>query len=202
MKRIDHDAPTSATHCRNGVRTYARKGWRSVARAWRACFNDLFLGTNENPRKDCHESSLVGARRDCHRSSHRSLGYSRPPHGQTLSAEFNQQLPKTASDFANICASNQGGGPFAGKEVWVFNLPSNDRDFVSVTATFSAWSGTITIENERSRPGCRRRRHFCHPLDRARARPGPSRRRPDADRCFGHALPATHPLGNDNCSSS
>jgi hypothetical protein len=54
----------------------------------------------------------------------------------------------TAAGFDNHnCDANQGGGPFAGKDIWVFVLPgkhSDTGDFVSVSATFGV-HGTITI---------------------------------------------------------
>lgn len=57
-------------------------------------------------------------------------------------------VPTTASGFANHnCDPNQGGGPFAGQDVWVFVLPGEhdtNGDFVSVTADFGA-NGTVTI---------------------------------------------------------
>jgi hypothetical protein len=34
------------------------------------------------------------------------------------------------------CSASLGGGAYAGKDVWVFNLPDKPRDFVSVTAKF------------------------------------------------------------------
>ena len=47
------------------------------------------------------------------------------------------------------CDPNLGGGPFAGQDVWVFNLPSDGlkaekSTFVSITATFDTGSGTVT----------------------------------------------------------
>jgi hypothetical protein len=57
-------------------------------------------------------------------------------------------VPTTAAGYGNHdCDANQGGGPFQGKDVWVFVLPGNHKDtgdFVSVTATFGA-NGSITI---------------------------------------------------------
>jgi hypothetical protein len=57
-------------------------------------------------------------------------------------------VPTTAAGYGNhACDANQGGGPFAGKDVWVFVLPGNHSttgDFLSVTADFGA-NGSITI---------------------------------------------------------
>jgi hypothetical protein len=54
----------------------------------------------------------------------------------------------TAAAYQNhTCDANQGGGPLAGKDIWVFVLPGNHGvtgDFVSVTATFGT-NGSITI---------------------------------------------------------
>jgi hypothetical protein len=57
-------------------------------------------------------------------------------------------VPTTASGFSSrTCDPNQGGGPIAGADVWVFILPgqhSVSGDFVSLTADFGA-NGTVTI---------------------------------------------------------
>lgn len=57
-------------------------------------------------------------------------------------------VPTTAAGFENHkCDPNQGGGPFPGKDVWVFVLPGNhdqSGDFISVTATFGS-NGSVTI---------------------------------------------------------
>src|SRR3954471_11003623 len=48
-------------------------------------------------------------------------------------------VPTTASDYDHECSANQGGGPYANQDVWVFVLPGNHADsgdFVSVTASF------------------------------------------------------------------
>ena len=54
----------------------------------------------------------------------------------------------TAAGFdSHECSETFGGGPYADKDVWVFNLPGNHDvvgDFVSVTATFDTGSGTVT----------------------------------------------------------
>ncbi len=53
-------------------------------------------------------------------------------------------LNKTAAKFTRVCDPNQGGGPYVGKDVWVFNLPKEGNDagvFVSVTATWSVPGG-------------------------------------------------------------
>ena len=69
-----------------------------------------------------------------------------------VDVSFNQSLPKTASDFQNICDNNQGGTPAVGSENWVFNLPGDpDRDFVSVTVTFGAGPAVI-IDNDGAGP--------------------------------------------------
>jgi hypothetical protein len=50
-------------------------------------------------------------------------------------------VPTTAAGFGtHECNANQGGGPFAGQDVWVFVLPGNHAtsgDFVSITAQFA-----------------------------------------------------------------
>jgi hypothetical protein len=57
-------------------------------------------------------------------------------------------VPATATGFGTrTCDPNQGGGPVAGADVWVFVLPGQhgvSGDFVSVSATFGA-HGTVTI---------------------------------------------------------
>ena len=59
-------------------------------------------------------------------------------------------VPTTAADYNKAeqkCSANQGGGPSAGSDVWVFVLPgehATSGDFVSVTADFGA-NGTKTI---------------------------------------------------------
>src|SRR5215467_11870320 len=57
-------------------------------------------------------------------------------------------VPTTAAGFSgHDCDPNQGGGPFAGEDVWVFVLPGNHAttgDFVSITADFGP-DGTVTI---------------------------------------------------------
>jgi LPXTG-motif cell wall-anchored protein len=51
-------------------------------------------------------------------------------------------VPTTASAFEQGC--DFGDGPYADKDVWVFVLPGNTADFVSVTATFGP-NGKLTI---------------------------------------------------------
>lgn len=51
-------------------------------------------------------------------------------------------VPTTAADYEQGC--DFGGGPYADKDVWVFVLPGNSGDFVSVTATFSTSGGIVT----------------------------------------------------------
>lgn len=54
-------------------------------------------------------------------------------------------VPTTASGYKQGC--DFGGGPYADKDVWVFVLPGNTAEFVSVTATFGA-NGTLTIPTD------------------------------------------------------
>jgi hypothetical protein len=55
-------------------------------------------------------------------------------------------VPTTAKAYTQNCDDNLGGGPYAGQDVWVFNLPKPNTSghFVSVTATFDTGSGTVT----------------------------------------------------------
>jgi hypothetical protein len=57
-------------------------------------------------------------------------------------------ISTTAAAFkTHLCSANQGGGPFAGSDVWVFVLPgehATSGDFVSLTADFGV-NGTKTI---------------------------------------------------------
>ncbi|WP_229400479.1 hypothetical protein, partial [Micromonospora okii] len=56
-------------------------------------------------------------------------------------------VPTTAAQFRQECSPNLGGGPYADEDVWVFNLPGNQTtsgNFLSVTATFSTPTGTVT----------------------------------------------------------
>jgi hypothetical protein len=57
-------------------------------------------------------------------------------------------VPTSAAGFGNhSCDANQGGGPYPGRDVWVFVLPGSHNttgDFLSVTANFGA-NGTVTI---------------------------------------------------------
>jgi LPXTG-motif cell wall-anchored protein len=57
-------------------------------------------------------------------------------------------VPTTAAGFGdnNNCDPDLGGGPFPDKDVWVFNLPVQTRDFVSVTAEFSTDGDNTTVE--------------------------------------------------------
>lgn len=52
---------------------------------------------------------------------------------------------KTADKWATQeCSTQMGGGPYAGKDVWVFNLPGNHDttgDFLSLTITFNTPGG-------------------------------------------------------------
>ncbi|MFI7546227.1 hypothetical protein [Actinoplanes sp. NPDC049599] len=48
-------------------------------------------------------------------------------------------VPATAADYEHECGDNLGGGPYPGKDVWVFNLPGNAGKtgaFTEITATF------------------------------------------------------------------
>jgi LPXTG-motif cell wall-anchored protein len=64
-------------------------------------------------------------------------------------------VPTTAAAFEQECSGNLGGGPYQGKDVWVFNLPGNHDttgDFLSVVAQFdtngdNAADTSITIED-------------------------------------------------------
>ncbi|NLU77143.1 hypothetical protein HCA58_01795 [Micromonospora sp. HNM0581] len=70
-----------------------------------------------------------------------SSALAQPPRSQPIedtSININPgNVPTTAADFEQECDPNLGGGPYPNRDVWVFNLPSVQRDFVSVTATFS-----------------------------------------------------------------
>ncbi|WP_025274094.1 LPXTG cell wall anchor domain-containing protein [Haloglycomyces albus] len=51
-----------------------------------------------------------------------------------------------AADFGDqLCDANQGGGPYVGEDVWVFNLPGGKRDFISLTVTFDTGAGETTL---------------------------------------------------------
>jgi hypothetical protein len=54
-------------------------------------------------------------------------------------------VPTTAAVGGADCDPNFGGGPFPNKDVWVFVLPGNSGDFVSITAHFNTGSGTTDI---------------------------------------------------------
>ncbi|MGN9909645.1 hypothetical protein ACTMTJ_19040 [Phytohabitans sp. LJ34] len=55
-------------------------------------------------------------------------------------------VPTTAEDHEDH-GCDFGGGPFPDKDVWVFVLPGNKGEFVSVTATFGA-NGSLTIPTD------------------------------------------------------
>ncbi|MGN9909646.1 LPXTG cell wall anchor domain-containing protein [Phytohabitans sp. LJ34] len=55
-------------------------------------------------------------------------------------------VPATAEDHEDH-GCDFGGGPFADKDVWVFVLPGNKGEFVSVTAVFGA-NGSLTIPTD------------------------------------------------------
>jgi LPXTG-motif cell wall-anchored protein len=48
-------------------------------------------------------------------------------------------VPATAASYSQECSEELGGGPYAGKDVWVFNLPGNadsSGSFTSINASF------------------------------------------------------------------
>ena len=45
-------------------------------------------------------------------------------------------VPATAANYTHECSENLGGGPYPGKDVWVFNLPSKGSTFTAVNAAF------------------------------------------------------------------
>ena len=52
-------------------------------------------------------------------------------------------VPAVAADYEHECAGNLGGGPFPGKDVWVFNLPGNANKtgvFTSISVSASSFS--------------------------------------------------------------
>jgi LPXTG-motif cell wall-anchored protein len=61
-------------------------------------------------------------------------------------------VPATAANYEQECGENLGGGPYPGRDVWVFNLPGNAGKtgvFTSITATFDthgAGNKTVVIE--------------------------------------------------------
>ncbi|MDI6105714.1 LPXTG cell wall anchor domain-containing protein [Actinoplanes sp. NEAU-A12] len=54
-------------------------------------------------------------------------------------------VPTTAAGAEQECGEKFGGGPYEGKDVWVFNLPEKDSRFLSITATFKAGDTTETV---------------------------------------------------------
>ncbi len=64
-----------------------------------------------------------------------------PAYGATMISINPGTVPTTATGFGDHeCIANQGGGPFPGRDVWVFVLPGNPRtsgEFVSITAHFT-----------------------------------------------------------------
>jgi LPXTG-motif cell wall-anchored protein len=57
-----------------------------------------------------------------------------------------QQVPTKAANFGTqSCDQTFGGGPFTDKDVWVFVLPGNQGDFVSITAVFNNGQGNIDV---------------------------------------------------------
>jgi LPXTG-motif cell wall-anchored protein len=69
------------------------------------------------------------------------IGAASPASASTIISVNNSGMNTTAADFpTHKCLENQGGGPFAGQDVWVFVLPGNhdqSGDFISLTAHFS-----------------------------------------------------------------
>src|SRR5688572_18409272 len=65
-------------------------------------------------------------------------------------------VPTTAAEFENqLCDPNQGGGPYAGQDVWVFVLPGNHAttgDFVSLELYFDT-NGDGTADTTKLIPG-------------------------------------------------
>jgi len=63
-------------------------------------------------------------------------------------------VPATAANYEHECSANLGGGPYPGRDVWVFNLPGNaDKTgvFTLITASFDtdqdgAGDKTVVIE--------------------------------------------------------
>jgi LPXTG-motif cell wall-anchored protein len=77
------------------------------------------------------------------------VGFASPAWADTTISVNSSGQNKTAATFpTQICKADQGGGPYAGQDVWVFILPgshSTSGDFVSLTAHFSGQSDvTIT----------------------------------------------------------
>ncbi|MEW2375721.1 hypothetical protein AB0883_06395 [Micromonospora sp. NPDC047812] len=69
-----------------------------------------------------------------------------PQPGATTISINPGNVPTTAAEAPQDCDPTLGGGPYEDRDVWVFNLPDADRDFVSVTATFSIPNnGTTTV---------------------------------------------------------
>lgn len=52
-------------------------------------------------------------------------------------------VPTTAKEHEDH-GCDFGGGPLADKDIWVFNLPGNTASFISVTATWTTPSGSVT----------------------------------------------------------
>ncbi|NUT37619.1 MAG: hypothetical protein HOV79_31630 [Hamadaea sp.] len=56
------------------------------------------------------------------------------------------QTGMTADQFDTQCG-DYGGGPLAGQDVWVFVLPNQDRDFVSLTLNFTDTNNQPQVVN-------------------------------------------------------
>jgi LPXTG-motif cell wall-anchored protein len=55
-------------------------------------------------------------------------------------------VPTTAAGYdTHDCDPNFGGGPYADRDVWIFVLPGQSGDFVSVQATFSTPGGSVSL---------------------------------------------------------
>ncbi|MGK5521543.1 hypothetical protein ACSNN9_19625 [Micromonospora sp. URMC 107] len=69
-----------------------------------------------------------------------------PQPGTTTISINPGNVPTTAAEAPQMCDPELGGGPYEDRDVFVFNLPDVERDFVSVTATFDIPDdGTATI---------------------------------------------------------
>lgn len=65
--------------------------------------------------------------------------------GTTISINPGNVPTTAAGHDTHDCDPNFGGGPFADRDVWVFVLPGQSGDFVSVTATFSTPGGSVNL---------------------------------------------------------
>ena len=51
-------------------------------------------------------------------------------------------VPATAANYEHECSDELGGGPYPGKDVWVFNLPGN----AAKTGSFTSISAVLVVE--------------------------------------------------------